>query len=395
MNPIASRSNFESSRGAFAALLRGDEVRAASLLETAGSGAFHRFVSDNKLEFHICALASDSPMRLALGPAHLSAIEDFCHEQRLRQHELIEELWKLADVLEGAGINFILLKGLYFAERFYGSVENRFSWDLDVLVRQSDAATVDRLLRRGGYFRRSAVVLSRSLTSRFTHAFDYGNERPRFSVDLHWMLSRHPSLHVDETAMWASRQPHTLLDRRFEVLSHEYEIVSNALSTFRDIQRGAIRLRAFVDLYRLLEVADSRIDWDRFLAKRREERIAAITVNVLAMLFTVLDCGGRFPGSAGMVDRASDLLVELPEGGCARLFDPGRGALANRAWTSSVYECSRTRVAVWWVLSLPFRMAVYRSGRRYANFKRRIHTFKRKLRRLPPARVDAVRKPTR
>lgn len=223
------------------------------------------------------------------------------------------------------------------------------------------------------------MLFSRALTARFTHAFDYGNERPRFSVDLHWMLSRHPSFAVDEDSIWNGRGRYVLSGREFEVLSLEFEVVSNALSTFRDIQRGAIRIRAFVDLFRVLEKADATIDWDGFMVRRRREKTLSVVVNVLSMLFDLLECADRFPGASAMVEREDGRLVALPSCGTTGLFETGRAALPNRAWTSSVYECSQTSVASWWLVSLPFRMAVYKSGRRYANFKRRIHTMKRRI----------------
>ena len=109
------------------------------------------------------------------------------------------------------------------------------------------------------------------------------------------------------------------------------------------------------------------------------ERVAGILANVLWLLVELFDCRDRFPGVVGFVERSGDLLEPLPDGGVAALFDPGAGALANRRWTAAIYDCSRARVALWWAYSLPFRMAVYKSGRRYANLKRRIHTWKRRL----------------
>lgn len=371
-------------------LVAGDTEGAASLLERGDARSFAEFVDANKLEFHVAALPADSRVRRAIPADGLHRIDEYCASQRERQEMLVGELWSLADTLDAAGIEFIVLKGLYFAERFCGGLSNRFSWDLDVMVRGTDAARVDRILRRNGYFRRSAVLLARSITAHFTHAFDYGNERPRFSVDLHWLLSRHPSFAVDYEALWTEREPYDLLGRRFHVLSDEYEIVSNVLSTFRDIQRGAVRLRAFVDLYRVLEAADNRLDWAEFLARRRTERIAGVTVNVLSLLLDGFDCADRFPGAAGMVASARDLVVTPPAGDHAALFEPARGALANRAWTAAIYDCSRAEVAAWWLVSLPFRMAVYKSGRRYANFKRRIHVMRQRRRGRLPRRSHEI-----
>jgi hypothetical protein len=364
-------SNAEPNLRVISLLLGGDEVAAADRLRRLDSAAFASFVERNKLHFLT---------------AHLRPIDDYRAEQRARQQTLADELWSLADTLEAAGVDALLLKGLYFADRYYGGIGNRFSWDLDVMVRQTDAARVDRLLRRSGYFRRSAVILNRTLTARFTHAFDYGNERPKFSVDLHWMLSRHPSFRVDYEALWDGREPYNLMGRQFHVLSHEYEVVSNALSIFRDIQRGSIGLRAFVDLYRVLEQADAGLDWQGFLGRRRDERIAGVTVNVLSLLLDLFACADRFPGAAGMVANARDLLVAPPGGAAHRLFEPGASALSNRLWTARIYECSRVEAAAWWFVSWPFRQAVYLPGRRYAIFKRRIHTLKRKLRGAAPPR---------
>lgn len=392
VNGQSKYDEFAANCAAFARLLNEGESAAAESFSRIAPESIETFVAANKLEFHFAGLALESPLRLAIGQALAGGYDGYAERQRDRQESLLDELWFLAERLEGAAIPFVLLKGLYFADVFYGGLERRFSWDLDVLVKAADAARVDRLLRRSGYFRRSAVLGSRALAARFTHAFDYGNARPRFSVDLHWMLSRHPSFRVDEAAIWSNLRSCTLLDRRFAVLSIEYEIVSNVLSTFRDIQRGAIRLRALVDLYKVLEIADASIDWGGFLDRRRAERIGLISVNVLSLLLDLFDCRKRFSGAARLVDSVPEMLVPYPGGLAANLFEPGGASLKNRGWTAGAYECSRTSVAAWWMVSLPFRLAVYRSGRRYANFKRRIHVIKNRLRGAEPVPVARRRR---
>ena len=385
-----TRSTFAAHVRVVALLLAGDDRSAAQALADCDVDAFARFVDHNKLQFHIAALAPDSPLRSALPAVQLAAIDAYAAEQRERQGALAGELDALSDILESAGIDFMLLKGLYFADRFCGGVANRFSWDLDVMVRQGDAARVDRILRRGGYFRRSAVLGSRALTSRFVHAFDYGNLRPRFSVDLHWMFSMHPSFAVDYTAVWAARESYVLLGRRFAVLSLENEIVSNTLSAFRDIQRGAIRMRSLVDIRRVLEAADGTLAWDALVERCRRERVAGIVVNVLDVLLGVLDCRERFPGAARAAEQSRDLIVSPPQGDVATLFVPDAGALAGRRWTATIYDCSRLEVAGWWLMSLPFRMAVYKSGRRYAILKRRIHAIRLRVRERSRVRTRPV-----
>jgi hypothetical protein len=39
------------------------------------------------------------------------------------------------------------------------------------------------------------------------------------------------------------------------------------------------------------------------------------------------------------------------------------GALRNKLWAADYYECSRLQVFLWWLVSLPFRLAVHAPDR--------------------------------
>lgn len=382
-------SSFTDHVSSVRSLLVGDDDCAAR--HVGDGAAFARFVDAHKLHFLVATRPESSPLRARLSAADRETIDAYCARQRARQESLHADLVRVADAFAAAGIDFVLLKGLYFAERYYGGLWNRFSWDLDLLVRREDARSADRVLRANGFFRRSAVLLGATVAARFVHAFDYGTRRPGPALDLHWGFSTHPSFRIDYDAVWAERSTYALLGREYSVLSPEHEVVSNALSSFRDIQRGAIRLRAFVDLYRVLEAADATIDWARMLERVERERVGAITANVVALLLELFDCRERFSGAAGFVASASRLVVPV-DGGVAALFEPAPGALANRAWTAEQYACARRTVAAWWLVSLPFRLAVYRPGR-YAKLKWRLFTWREERRRAADDPATAVRAP--
>lgn len=61
------------------------------------------------------------------------------------------EQW-LADELSARNINFVFLKGLQLAEKFYGDLAYRHVFDLDVLVKKSCLQIVDEIMVGKGYF---------------------------------------------------------------------------------------------------------------------------------------------------------------------------------------------------------------------------------------------------
>jgi hypothetical protein len=280
-------------------------------------------------------------------------------------------------LLNTAGHEFILLKGPYLAIRFFGGIDRREFWDLDILVRRERVVPIEVLLRSIGYTRKSTILINPALTTRFTHAFDF--VKSDVALDLHWLLSANAAHYLDYEAIWRQRQDFVLAKRNFAVLSDEYEIVFSLISIFKDLGRGAARLKSFVDLYVILNQLSRRIDWEAFVAHRRSEKILRITVNMLTIFLELLNCRHEFPEVAAALVRERQHIKVVPAGHYQVLIDGSPGALKNKAWAARIYECSRLHVFVWWLVSLPFRLAVHDSGR-YARFKDRLWGAKARLR---------------
>jgi len=93
------------------------------------------------------------------------------------------------------------------------------------------------------------------------------------------------------------------------VLSDEFEVVFNLISSYKDLERGAARLKLFVDLYFILNEVNRRLDWKAFLEHRRREKILRITVNVLAFFFDLFDCQHKFPETAAAAEWRAAVLM--------------------------------------------------------------------------------------
>ncbi|MGH7835443.1 MAG: nucleotidyltransferase family protein, partial [Candidatus Binatia bacterium] len=188
------------------------------------------------------------------------------------------------------------------ATRFYGAIDRREFSDLDILVKREQVGAVELLLRGAGYARKSRVLFSTAVTSRFTHAFDFA--KGNVSVDLHWLLSANAAHYLDYEAIWRQRQNFILRGQDFLVLSDEHEIAFKLISIFKDLEISAIHLKSFVDLYFILSAVSPGLDWKEFLEHRRREKILRISVNVLAFFFELFNCRHRFPDVASGKVRA-------------------------------------------------------------------------------------------
>lgn len=340
-------------------LLKGEHDAAAGYLRRGASQTqgFTSFVERHNLQLLVFSLLAGSPVRQSLPQEYLRELKRFALQQWVRQETLVRELMQLSTLFAAAGQPFILLKGAYLATRFFGGIDRRPFYDLDLLISRDNLPAVEGLLRSSGYIRKSHILFNEAVTTYFTHAFDFA--KSNFALDLHWRLSANAAHALDYAAIWRQRQEFALRDRNFFVLSDEYELVFSLISIFKDLERGAARLKSFVDLYFILSALSPRIDWEKFVENRRREKILRISVNVLALFLDLFDCRDRFPAVAQVVARERALVKRVSSEDAAAFLEASPGAWRNKLWAAGTYECSGVELFLWWLVSLPFRLAVH------------------------------------
>ncbi len=304
----------------------------------------------------------DAIRELSLGDAFpaqsVAALQRRCEERQRRTQHLLVELERVADGFTAAGQPMLLLKGPYLAARFYGSALGREFVDLDLLVPRTDRARAFRLLGDLGYIARSRTVCGRDLTCYFVHGFDFSSGTSH--LDLHWCLSRHPSLRIDERAIWSRRRSYTIGSHAYDVLPDDYEIVFAALSLLRDVERGRPKVKNMIDLLRILAHLDRRLDWSAFFDVRRGEGTLSPAVNVLALCLDITDAYDLVPNLTAALARYTELRVAGLRAESSSLFTPAALGIGNKLWCARVYDTSMAAWLLWWTVSLPFRVAVHR-----------------------------------
>jgi len=288
----------------------------------------------------------------------VSELEGFYEERHLcTGRGLMEEMDLLLSRLRTADIDAIFLKGPFLAQRFYGNADARLFWDIDLLVRnRKDVVRSDQLLREVGYRRRSNLIIGYHLAMHFAHEFEY--ERGWKKLDLHWSLGTHFSFKIDMDRLWSTKTSEVLHGKAFEVLSNEYVLVTLIVAVFNDVQRGKLRLKGFVDLYMVLAATAEDMDWPEFFERRRAEGLLTISYTILLLALNLLDCRQRFIQLASVAERGIPAVRTDRQYGC-QLLEKKHHSFTNKWWTFQLYQPSLWTVLPWYIVSQPFKKAMY------------------------------------
>jgi hypothetical protein len=205
---------------------------------------------------------------------------------------LRDELWRLLDALEAAGIAPILLKGAALAWRTYSSPALRPMGDLDLLIAPAEVEGAVSALEAAGYewldkdgrpqamqqLSGGEVQLARSCAG------------SRVLVELHWWAfagewSRHAGL-LDDTACHA-RARSVLVEGRPVRLLHPHDQLlhlAHHMAVSHQLSDGTLRM--LVDLDRCIRAEPP--EWPGLARLARETRLATVLWHTLALAHTLL-----------------------------------------------------------------------------------------------------------
>lgn len=344
------------------ALLSRDDERAAAAIRTSGDtlDAFGAFARRHQLSGYVHTLVGDAGLADQLPLALRTELETRHRAESRKRRVLDEAQADVTDAFRASAVDCVLLKGAQLADRFYGGIGQRASWDLDLLVRQEDLDASRDVLRDCGYVQHSPMLFGERVSVSVAHALDF--VRGEVGLDLHWKLASHPSFRIDYGRLWERRESWTMAGRRYRVLAVEDELTLNLLASHKDIERGAFRLRSFVDLWMILATIDPALDWAGYFARREDEHVRKICAGVLALFLVVMQAGSRFANLTSALEGQDDLARvgtrdEALGMLAPTLFGPGR-----RVWASRLYHSPLQHLA-WWAVTLPVRLNVHKPGK--------------------------------
>ena len=343
-------------------ILKGDSRRIEGVLRTESPDFedFYRFIWSNHIAGTMYSILSSSKLRTLFPEGLIERLKTSYLEQWVKNEKLLKETEMLSELFGRASEEVIFLKGAFLAERYYGNIDKRAISDIDLLIKKDRLERSDRILKGSGYVRKSHAFPSEAVASLFTHHFEYGKNG--IDLDLHWNLSSHFTFKIDYWRLWRDSRQFEFRSKSYRVLSDEYELVFQMLSIFKDIELGTIKLKSFADAYMILRFAYARMHWAEFFEQRRSEGIFKITLNILDLFLTLFNSREEFPEISAYIDDNADCigLMKLEEK--LSLITRAGFTLRNKRWALGLYSANPLNSFLWWLISLPFKLQVYRQG---------------------------------
>lgn len=312
-------------------LHEGGDAGKDSLFHLARSdfAAMLRALDAARLAGPFVALAADTPLWDALPQNDRDALRAVSQRQREVNDAYLRLLAEFTALLEGEGVGVLLIKGLYTAQRYYGTIDQRFMWDADALVRPADYRSAIRLAAELDMHVRGRDAPRWLLRLASLHATEV--KRQSQSIDVHWCLRARPGYRIDYKRIWSNAGTMAIGGHNFRVLCDEDAVLLAVLELASDMERSGIKLRCLWDVYLMLSELEGTLDWPAFLERRREEGLLPLSVNMLSFALYCLDGHRRFPALAGALQRHSPLLLVGSAGTARTILGRPRKHLANRS----------------------------------------------------------------
>lgn len=276
------------------------------------------------------------------------------HRGQGRRKDLLHALKQLAQTSGDAGVQFVLLKGFDYSQRFYGDIQARQVRDIDVLTKPEQQQTMAQVLTELGYTRQDTSLLPRLLPADVRRKLEHAQtwQKEYISIDLHHGLRSRPGFRLPVQAL-IERTETLPLEGHYYQVPADYDALCLVLITLAtDIEQGKLKARDLLDAEVLITAAGPDFDWSGWLQQLKQARILPIIQAVLSILRGALPGPRPWPEwlrRAGCSVQAAPVQQCL-ERCCARPY-----GLDSRRWFMQHYQGSRGLYLCWWLIGGFFR----------------------------------------
>jgi hypothetical protein len=241
-----------------------DEEDAALLKELAGGGPDWRLVLELAAHHELTSLVSwhlNTVCRELVPAQWLSAFAKHSRQAAMRSLLLTGELFRVLDILEGAGISAVPLKGPVLGASVYGNPALRECVDIDVLVKPEHAKRAFDLLLSQGYLKEGTDGAGLKFL-RWAGQVTFRLRKGAGSMDIHWglMLSHFRSGPLLEP-VWDRLEQATLDNRTVRTLAAEDLMLVLCVHGTKHMWQ---ELKWICDVAELIR-SRANLEWDRIL----------------------------------------------------------------------------------------------------------------------------------
>lgn len=345
-------------------MLAGDNASATALLAALADDAdtLCRQLEKSRLGGYFYMVASELPLHHYLPASGIAALEASAAQQVARARRCRDLLATIDQQLTGAGIPYLVIKGLYLAQRFFGGMDKRFMWDVDILVQPQDLHPAVHALASAGLRPRAGARFDPRSPVWGIHAIEVRGDAG--AVDIHHTIRRLPGVRFDMARMRENARTFAVDGIEYRTLSDLDTLLAVAVGLGTDIRTGRHNLKKIWDLFMILRALDPGADWDTFFAARDTEGSLKLVLNVVSFCLLVLDARDDCPRLAQALDQRQKLLLVKTAEQALTISQRPRRSLANRLLFSRLLPISIARYWTGWAATVPARLWYYRKPRK-------------------------------
>ncbi|MGG4489203.1 nucleotidyltransferase family protein [Metabacillus idriensis] len=221
--------------------------------------------------------------RLIETPAFFREYLKKATDQILLQNFFIKvQMEKILKLFETQMINTIPLKGVYFADKYFGHIAARSTSDIDLLIHQKDIHTVDGLLRNSGFIYEDEGPKDHFHCS---YRLDLPGSSIPLRVEIHWNLLKENTSDLDIMEFWNDAVPIKAY-QHIKELSHQHAFYMIVLHAWR---HNLDSLRHFIDVIQIVNVLDNKICFKSLFIQAKKDKTLKRVQRTLRIVYRVFD----------------------------------------------------------------------------------------------------------
>ncbi|GAB6988079.1 nucleotidyltransferase family protein [Paenibacillus pini] len=182
--------------------------------------------------------------------------------------------------LDDEGVGVIPLKGIRFAEKYFGKISARATTDIDLLVHKKDLDKAKIALQRLGFKRQ--IGDDSHFHAEFTKLYERGGI-PDLTAEIHWNIVRETGSETDCDRLWEQsilmESYHSI--RELSVQHTFYHICLHG------INHHMMSLKYFIDIMHLIHYSGDLISYEDMLIQARADQNFSKILIALSLVYHV------------------------------------------------------------------------------------------------------------
>lgn len=185
---------------------------------------------------------------------------------------------KLFEQFEKASIPIIPLKGVDFAEQYFGHIGARYTSDIDLLVKENQFKQASQIVKSLGF-----TFEEEPIPSHFHHSFSKPLPHSPYplTVELHWDLLKENTSNLLIEEFWETATPYENLSfvKRLSTYHTFYMICLHGWKHHLN------SLKYFLDIIQILEAKERDVDLDLLLSDAKRHQTSKRIIRTLSIIY--------------------------------------------------------------------------------------------------------------